>query len=100
MRESQDPEYPLTVFYAFKQAEGDDESDGGTAAITSTGWETMLEGLLKARFQVTGTWPIRSERPTGVKVAINALASSYRPCLPPASRIRGYHHPQGFPRLA
>jgi putative DNA methylase len=37
----------------------------------------MLEGLLKAGFQVNGTWPIRSERPTGVKVAINALASSF-----------------------
>ena len=42
----------------------------------STGWETMLAGLLSAGFQVTGTWPVRSERPTGVKSAVNALASS------------------------
>jgi len=36
----------------------------------------MLEGLLNADFQVRDTWPVRSERPTGVKVAVNALASS------------------------
>ena len=36
--------YPITVFYAFKQAETDD--DGGHA---STGWETLLEGMLTCR---------------------------------------------------
>ena len=77
MRNRQHDDYPLTVFYAFKQAEEDDDSQGeGAGALASTGWETMLEGLLKSGFQVVGTWPIRSERPTGVKVAMNALASS------------------------
>jgi putative DNA methylase len=33
--------YPITVFYAFKQAETDGEGDHA-----STGWETLLEGLL------------------------------------------------------
>ena len=67
------PDYPMTVYYAFKQSETDKE-DGGVA---STGWETMLEGLLKAGFQITGTLPMRTElsnRP--IASGTNALASS------------------------
>jgi adenine-specific DNA methylase/very-short-patch-repair endonuclease len=77
MRASQDPSYPLTIFYAFKQSESDDEDDTSQHVVTaSTGWETMLEGLIRAGFALDGTWPMRTERPTGVKVAVNALASS------------------------
>ena len=72
MRGRAHPNYPMTVYYAFKQTETD-KKDGGVA---STGWETMLEGLFKAGFQITGTLPMRTERPTGMKAAINALASS------------------------
>ena len=72
MRETHNPDYPLTIYYAFKQAETDD--DGQTTA--STGWETMLEGLLKAGYSVVGTWPVRSERDQGLKTGMNALASS------------------------
>jgi putative DNA methylase len=47
MRGAQLGDMPLTVYYAFKQAESDDDSDDsvGTAesSIASTGWETMLE---------------------------------------------------------
>ncbi len=62
---------PLTVFYAFKQAESD---DSGTA---STGWETMLNGLMQAGLMVTATWPMRTER-SGRTIGLgnNALASS------------------------
>src|SRR5690606_32616722 len=72
------PDYPLTIFYAFKQSEVD-ESDGknGTSPIASTGWETMLEGLVKAGFSITGTWPMRSELSNRtVARGANALASS------------------------
>jgi putative DNA methylase len=71
MREAQHPDYPLTLFYAFKQA----ESKNGELA--STGWETMLNGLLESGFGVTGTWPVRTER-SGRSIAIGtaALASS------------------------
>lgn len=70
-RESAGAEYPITVFYAFKQSETNKE---GTA---STGWETLLEGMVKNGWQITGTWPMRSER-TGrmLSVGTNALASS------------------------
>ena len=71
MLEVQDHEYPFTIFYAFKQSETD---EAGTA---STGWETMLEGLLDAGVTITGTWPIRTEQPGGLReVGRAALASS------------------------
>jgi putative DNA methylase len=73
MRGSQASGFPLTVIYAFKQAE---ESEGA-GSLASTGWETMLDGLMRAGLSVHGTWPLRSElsnRPRGR--ASNALASS------------------------
>ena len=76
MRRAQHPEFPLTVYYAFKQAEDEDDEDG-EAGVASTGWETMLEGLLKAGFQITATWPVRSELANRMRgQGSNALASS------------------------
>jgi putative DNA methylase len=76
MRRTQDPNSPLTVFYAFKQSDTDEDDDGG-GAVSSTGWETMLEGLIRADFQVTATWPMRSERVgRSISLGANALASS------------------------
>ena len=80
MRNSATANFPLTVYYAFKQAETEEDDDKDLSmpsGLASTGWETMLEGLLRAEFQVTGTWPMRSElsnRP--VASGTNALASS------------------------
>ena len=69
----QDDDYPLAIFYAFKQSE--DKGDG--AGRVSTGWETMLEGLLDCGVTITGTWPIRTEQPGGLRVVGRAaLASS------------------------
>ncbi len=43
----------------------------------STGWETMLEGLIHAGFTITGTWPMRTEMLNrSVGLGTNALASS------------------------
>jgi putative DNA methylase len=77
------PDYPVTIYYAFKQSETDEseesEEDEGTpeAAVASTGWETMLNGLLQAGFAITGTWPVRSERGGRMlSIGTNALASS------------------------
>jgi putative DNA methylase len=78
MRTYHDSGFPLTLFYAFKQSESDDADEhDDTMVVSSTGWETMLEGLLKAQFQIDGTWPMRSElsnRP--IASGANALASS------------------------
>lgn len=69
-------EYPLTLFYAFKQQDADSLSNEGQKQVSSTGWETMLTSLILAGFSIDGTWPMRTERPTGVKGKMNALASS------------------------
>ncbi|HOS79918.1 MAG TPA: hypothetical protein PLJ24_06615, partial [Anaerolineae bacterium] len=64
--------FPVTIYYAFKQA----ESDGADGAA-STGWDTFLEAVICASFAVTGTWPMRTElerRMVGKDT--NALASS------------------------
>jgi putative DNA methylase len=73
------PEYPLTVYYAFKQqdadlVEGNDEEI--VSQTTSTGWETMLTSLIEAGFSIDGTWPMRTELMVALKKTINALASS------------------------
>jgi putative DNA methylase len=80
MRQVANPAYPLTVYYAFKQAEMDEEQDeieDLTPTIASTGWETMLEGLIRAGFVITGTWPSHTEGNTRmIAMGTNALASS------------------------
>ena len=66
------PALPVTIYYAFKQSENKGEM--GTA---STGWETFLDAVIKARFSVSGTWPVRTERGGRViSLGTNALASS------------------------
>ena len=69
-------EYPLTVYYAFKQHDASFLKDGVLHRV-STSWETMLTSLIKAGFSIVGTWPMRTElgnRTNAIKT--NALASS------------------------
>ena len=84
-------DYPITVYYAFKQS----ESDGGGEA--STGWETLLEGMIHSGWEITSTWPLRSEQ--GYRMiasGTNALASSIvlslrpRPEHAPTTDRRGF----------
>ena len=63
-------EFPTSIFYAYRQQE---EERGGKV---STGWETMLTAVTNAGFQIVGTWPLRTERTTGLHIERNALASS------------------------
>jgi putative DNA methylase len=70
-RESALPDFPITVYYAFKQS---DTGDDGTA---STGWETLLDGMIRSGWAITATWPMRSERSGRMlSIGTNALASS------------------------
>ncbi len=56
-------DYPVTIYYAFKQ----DDS----------GWETMLNAIIHAGFSINGTWPMRTEMVTRSRNnESNALASS------------------------
>ncbi|WP_432501821.1 DUF1156 domain-containing protein [Kineococcus arenarius] len=90
-RKSALPDYPITVYYAFKQSESD------VAGEASTGWETLLEGMIRSGWSITSTWPLRSER-TGrmISVGTNALASSIvlslrpRPDDAPVTDRRGF----------
>jgi putative DNA methylase len=79
MRAEMNEEFPLTVFYAFKQSEAQvtesDEEGEESDNRASTGWETMLEGLLHAGYSVDGTWPMRTELTGNLKKNWNALAS-------------------------
>lgn len=74
MHGAQDSSFPMTVYYAFKQAESEEASGG---SVSSTGWETMLSGLIQAGFMIIGTWPMRTELGNRmVGMGANALASS------------------------
>ncbi|MGC8905789.1 MAG: DUF1156 domain-containing protein, partial [Thermus sp.] len=77
LRERAHPDYPLTLYYAFKQQEVEEDEEHEAEAVASTGWETFLQGLVEEGFQVVATWPMRTElqnRPRGL--GANALASS------------------------
>ena len=70
-RRSANPDYPMTVYYAFKQTETT------TEGRTSTGWSTILEGMIRSGWSITATWPMRSELGNRmVASGTNALASS------------------------
>src|SRR2546426_6502593 len=72
LAEQAHPAFPVTIYYAFKQAEND-----GAEGATSTGWETFLDAVIRAGFAVSGTWPMRTERPGRLReTGSNALASS------------------------
>lgn len=81
MHEVHPADYPLTVYYAFKQSETDEDDENeetpDVPTTASTGWETMLAGLIRSGFAITGTWPVRTERATrSIGIGTNALASS------------------------
>jgi putative DNA methylase len=70
-RLSAQTDYPITVYYAFKQSDPGDEGEA------STGWETLLDGMVRNGWAITSTWPIRSELGNRILASgTNALASS------------------------
>ena len=62
--EFQHPDFPATIFYAFKQQ------------ANKAGWETFLQGLVDAGLMVTATWPISTEKTGGSRSRKAMLASS------------------------
>lgn len=71
IRSGANPDVPMTVYYAYKQ------QDSGKEGTSSTGWHTLLDGLIEAGWSVTATWPMRSERKGRLlSIGTNALASS------------------------
>jgi putative DNA methylase len=69
IREAANLDVPMTVYYAYKQQ---DASNG-----TSTGWYALLDGLIHSGWEITATWPVRSELSNRMLASgTNALASS------------------------
>lgn len=65
------PDVPMTVYYAYKQ------QDRGKEGTSSTGWHTLLDGLIQSGWEITATWPMRSEAKNRLLAhGTNALASS------------------------
>jgi putative DNA methylase len=88
---------PMTVFYAFKQSEVDNDDPGVDVSTASTGWEKMLEGLLRSGLQVTGTWPMRTELGNRMlSSGTNALASSIVLVCRPRPDSAGVTDRRGF----
>ena len=70
LAEQTHPVLPVTIYYAFKQSENG-------LGISSTGWDTFLDALVRAGMAVGGTWPIRTEKQGRViGNNTNALSSS------------------------
>ena len=71
MAEQSSPDFPATIYYAFKQSEIDQEG------ISSTGWATFLQAVIEAGYAVVGTWPMRTEMANRmIASGTNALANS------------------------
>lgn len=71
MNEAATTDAPVAIYYAFKQAEAEEEG------ISSAGWSSFLQAVVDARFQVDGTWPLRTELSNRMRgQGSNALASS------------------------
>ena len=71
MARQSSPDYPATIYYAFKQSEIAQEG------ISSTGWATFLQAVLEAGYAVVGTWPVRTEMSNRmIASGTNALANS------------------------
>lgn len=90
-RDTASDDYPITVYYAFKQSEND---EGGQA---STGWETILGSMVRAGWTVTATWPVRSELGNRmIASGANALASSVVLALRPRPTDAAVTDRRGF----
>lgn len=63
-------DFPSAIYYAFKQSDIDD------GEVSSAGWASFLEGVLRSGLSVVATWPIRTEATNALKKGINALANS------------------------
>lgn len=76
LKEKLDPRFPLTVYYAFKQEDSEVDSKTSDDVTLTTGWETMLNGLVHSGFQITATWPVHASQKWRMRAMdSNALAS-------------------------
>jgi putative DNA methylase len=87
--EDEDIDNPVPLSRSGRGARGEGNSRSGTGVRgvrvggtepmgrASTGWETILEGLIQSNFSIDGTWPLRTELARRMRGQnSNALASS------------------------
>jgi putative DNA methylase len=90
-RESASEAFPVTVYYAFKQTELEKEG------ISSTGWATILAGMIREGWTISATWPVRTENENRlIGRGSNALASSIVLVLRPRNNTAGQTTRRGF----
>ncbi len=71
MHRSGTDDFPVTIYYAFKQSEVAKEG------LTSPGWATFLQAVFDSGYVIDGTWPMRTENSSRmIGQGSNALASS------------------------
>lgn len=86
-----DPEFPMIVVYAHQQREERHGEHG------STGWEALLEALIRSKLMVTASWPIHCTSQTRLRGQDSNALSAYvalvcrpRPTAAPATDRRGF----------
>ena len=88
-RRSARDDYPITIFYAFKQAESNEEG------VTSAGWATFLQSIVDAELILEQTWPLRTEGSTRlVAMGSNRACFVDRSRMPEAAHACQRHHPR------
>ena len=71
IRQSGNGQFPVTIYYAFKQSEIAKEG------LTSPGWASFLQAVFDSGFVIDGTWPMRTENASRmIGQGSNVLASS------------------------
>ena len=71
MHGSSTDNFPVTIYYAFKQSEIAKEG------LTSPGWATFLQAVVNSGYVIDGTWPVKTESSgRSIGQGSNALASS------------------------
>ncbi|UPW02979.1 DUF1156 domain-containing protein [Rhodococcus pyridinivorans] len=90
-RKGIDSSIPTTLYYAFKQTEITKGEE------SSSGWSTLLEGLIGAGWSITATWPVRSEASNRMRSQrSNALGSSIVLALRPRPDTASIADRRGF----
>jgi putative DNA methylase len=71
------PNFPVSIYYSYKEGKsGKIKEQEYENVPVSKGWETLLQSLISEGFQITGTWPMKTESVGGTKDKKNYLASS------------------------
>ncbi|WRS29198.1 DUF1156 domain-containing protein [Actinomycetaceae bacterium MB13-C1-2] len=71
IRYAANQDVPLLIYYAYKQKDENGKSG------SSNGWHTLLDGLISGGWEVTATWPMRTERAGRLtSLGANSIAST------------------------